>query len=303
MQKLLKQLRRKLFGLDEQEAAFIKAIAHTNELSAKLQQSLDDAYENYSRTLIEVVAQNQPQTQISCHINGIPLRVPVEILRAYAHCLETSPKSSLNYTVEDHCVEWLEQNVKSGDVVIDVGAAYGVVSLPLSRFVGNEGHVYAFEPARQTQRLLKQLIESNQLENISVVPMAIADAAGVAEFIEYSTDNLLAWASDTSTLAEGVKPAQKNYETYRVELTTLDQFVQAQGIEPSAIKIDIEGFELYALQGGKQTLATFKPYLCIDIHEDVKTHLSALLGVQPLLEAIGYDCRMEKHTLFATPQD
>jgi FkbM family methyltransferase len=36
-------------------------------------------------------------------------------------------------------------------------------------------------------------------------------------------------------------------------MTTLDQFVQAQGIEPSAIKIDIEGFELYALQGGKQT--------------------------------------------------
>jgi FkbM family methyltransferase len=301
MQKFLKQLRRKLLGLDEQEAALHRAIADTNELIANLQKSFDHLHHNYSRTLIEVVAQSQPQTQISCIINELPLKVPIEILRSYAHCLETSQKFSLSYSVENHCVEWLARQLQPGDVMIDVGAAYGVISLPLSRIVGPEGHIYAFEPAHQTQNLLKQIIHDNQLGNVSLIPMAIADTVGTAEFIEYSPDNAFAWAPDTSTLAAGLKPALENYSTYAVEITTLDHFVEAQCLCPKAIKIDIEGFELYALQGGQQTLKTFKPYLCIDIHEDVKTHESALLGVQPFLVALGYDCHMQGHTLFASP--
>ncbi len=309
MQKLLKQIRRKLFGLDEQEAAFQRAIADTNELIAtannsitNLQQSLDSLHHNYSRALIEVVAQSQPQSVLSCMINGMPLRVPAEILRSYSHCLELSQKFSLNYCVESHCVQWLSQHLETGDVFIDIGAAYGVVSLPLSSVLGSAGHIYAFEPARQTRHLLEQLLQKNQPENITIVPKAIADEVGTAEFIEYSSENYLSWASDASTLAANVQPSQKHYQTYSVEITTIDKFVSENSLHPKAIKIDIEGFELYALQGGKAMLKRDRPYLCIDIHNDVKTNASALLGVQPLLENLGYHCQMEGHTLFASPQ-
>ena len=302
MTNLFKQLRRKLFGLDEQEAAFLRAIADTNELIANLQKNIDDLYYNYSRNLIEIVAKSQPDTIINCLINDIPLRVPMSILKTYAHCLQIFPKSSFSYSIEDHCVNWLAENLKTGDVFLDVGAAYGVISLPLASVVGSSGHVYAFEPARQTRKSLQELITNNHFDNITVVPKAIADTEKTAEFIEYSVDNPFSWAADTSTLAEGVNPNLENYSTYSVEITTIDQFVEESNIKPQAIKIDIEGFELYALHGASNTLKTLRPFLCIDIHEDIKTKQSALLGVQPLLESWGYDCRMQEHTLFAKPK-
>ncbi|PZV27733.1 MAG: FkbM family methyltransferase [Snowella sp.] len=302
MEKILKQLRRKLFGLDEQEAAFLRAIADTNEQISNLQKSLDDLYHNYSRTLVEITGKQHPDTKISCVINDVPLQVPLGILRAYGHCLQMCPKSSLTYYVEDHCVSWLSQQLKAGDIFLDVGAAYGVISLPIASVVGNTGKVYAFEPARQTRNSLQALITNNHLDNITVVPKAIADQIGTAEFIEYSTDNPFSWAADTSTLAQDVNPNLENYSTYSVEITTIDEFVQEQNIKPQAIKIDIEGFELYSLHGASHTLKTLKPFLCIDIHEDVKTKQSALLGVQPLLESWGYECHMDEHTLFASPK-
>ncbi|MGL5035659.1 MAG: FkbM family methyltransferase, partial [Microcystaceae cyanobacterium] len=272
MPNLLKKLRRKLFGLDEQEAAFNRAIADTNELVAHCQHQLDDVKESLnqfhyhqSRALIEVLTQNQPQTVLSCSINDVPLQVSVDILRSYSHCLSHSPKLGLSYYVETHCVTWLAQHLQADDVFLDVGAAYGVVSLPLAAIVGEKGQIYAFEPARRTRESLQTLISRNYLDNIKVVPYAIADETGTAEFIEYSTDNRISWAADTSTLAKDVSPSLENYSTYSVEITTLDQFVAEKNIKPKAIKIDIEGFELYALQGGINTLKNYKPYLCIDI--------------------------------------
>jgi FkbM family methyltransferase len=195
-------------------------------------------------------------------------------------------------------VDWLAQFLNPGDIFLDVGAAYGVISLPLAQKVGPTGQVYAFEPARRTHTLLKQLLTDNELTNITVIPAAIADQKGTAEFIEYSVENQFSWATDTSTLADGVTPTMK-HETYSVEIMTLDQFVGEHNITPKAIKIDIEGFELYALQGANDLLKSVKPYLCIDIHQDVKTQQSSLIEIQPLLESFGYDCHVNQHTLFA----
>jgi len=286
----LKKLRRKLFGLDEQEAT-------THRL---IQENLNRVHQAYSRILIETLSQNFPKTLLNCTVNGVALRVSVDILKTYAHCLQGSPNLDFTYTVETHCVDWLAQYLQSGDIFFDVGAAYGVISLPLAQRVGPTGQVYAFEPARRTNAQLQQLLTDNALTNITIIPTAIADQAGSAEFIEYSAENQFSWATDTSTLSAGVTPTMK-HQTYSVEIITLDQFVAEHNLIPKAIKIDIEGFELYALHGGMETLKTIRPYLCIDIHQDVKTQQSSLITIQPLLESLGYQCQLRQHTLFAAP--
>jgi protein-L-isoaspartate O-methyltransferase len=42
--------------------------------------------------------------------------------------------------------QWIEYFVRPGDVVLDVGAHIGYYTLLLSRLVGDQGRVYAFEP-------------------------------------------------------------------------------------------------------------------------------------------------------------
>ncbi|MGD2181546.1 FkbM family methyltransferase [Lusitaniella coriacea] len=245
---------------------------------------------------------SKPGAVFSCQVNGIDILAPVELLRLYPHCLYLDEEKQPIYWIEPQQSDWLCEKVQPGDTVFDIGAAFGVISVALSQKVGKSGSVHSFDPSQTAQKVLRKVINFNELSNIEVVHKAIADRAGMESFIEYTADNELSWASDASSLyAETIDPTLNHVE-YTVEVTTIDDYVAQRGLEPKAIKIDIEGFELYGLRGGKKTLEQFAPYLCIDIHRDVKTGESALLGVEPFLQKLGYDLRMEDHAVYCTPK-
>ncbi|MGB5596755.1 MAG: FkbM family methyltransferase [Crocosphaera sp.] len=255
----------------------------------------------FTQAMLDII---QSGAVIKCHINRVNLLVPIEPLKVYQHCVMVEENSTLSFMIETHCADWLCSKIDYGDVVLDIGAAFGVISLPLAKAVGKKGHIYAFEPAKNTQEVLQKILTLNHISNITLVPQAISDQSGVAEFVEYTTDNESSWASDTSTLAADDNiDEQKKFTTYQVPVITLDEYVTKNSLEPSAIKMDIEGFEFYALQGGKQTLEKYLPYLCIDIHADVKTGKSALLEIEPFLQSLGYTLTMEEHTLYAIPPE
>lgn len=250
-------------------------------------------------SLKSFVLQIPEGANLAGRLNRVDGLIPVEILKNYIHCFRCLGEAKIDVLVETHCSDWLAQHLRPGDTALDVGAAFGVIALPLARAVGPKGKVYAFEPARKTQAILRRLIEANGLNNIHLVPQAIGEETGSAEFIEYSSDNNFSWAPDTSTLATGVEPAMDRYTKYAVEVTTIDRFVEDHHLQPKAIKMDIEGFEYYALQGAVNTLKTHHPALCIDIHADVKSKESALATVEPFLTQLGYHCDYRQHTLFA----
>ena len=265
--------------------------------------ALDQVLKDQKRELIkELINQIKPGSIVECSINGVELLAPIEPLQVYQHCLSPNAEQKLNFSVENHCAQWLSSHIHYGDTVLDIGAAFGVISFPLAKAVGKKGHIYAFEPAKNTQDILQKILNLNHLSNITLVPQAISEQSGVAEFIEYSQENDSSWASDTSTLASDDNiDEHKNFMTYEVSVITLDEYVTENALEPAAIKMDIEGFEFYALQGGKQTLEKYLPYLCIDIHADVKTGKSSLVEIEPFLQSLGYSLTIEEHTLYAIP--
>ncbi|ACK64484.1 methyltransferase FkbM family [Rippkaea orientalis PCC 8801] len=244
----------------------------------------------------------QPGAILKCRINRMPILAPIETLQVYQHCLEPLKEETLNFWIETHCADWLCSKIDYGDIILDVGAAFGVITLPMTQAIGKKGHIYAFEPARKTQKFLQQIIDLNQIKNVTIVQSAISEEPGQAEFIEYTPNQDLFWASDVSTLSTPDTNLNREHESYWVNVTTIDDYVATHNLEPKAIKIDIEGFELYALYGAKTTLDKYSPYLSIDIHEDVKTGKSALLGVKPFLESLGYTMEMYEHTLLCTPK-
>ena len=60
--------------------------------------------------------------------------------------------------------------VKTGDVVLDIGANIGSHTLPLAKLVGNKGHVYAFEPTDFAFRKLNNNLQLNDalIERVTV---------------------------------------------------------------------------------------------------------------------------------------
>ncbi len=68
--------------------------------------------------------------------------------------------------------------LRPGQNVIDIGANYGVYTLPMAQKVGASGHVWAFEPASSTAQFLAQGIAANGFEHVTLVQKAVSSAAG-----------------------------------------------------------------------------------------------------------------------------
>jgi hypothetical protein len=54
-----------------------------------------------------------------------------------------------------------------------------------------------------------------------------------------------------------------------MEMTTVDEEVDALGIVPDVMKIDVEGYEYEVLQGARRLLRERKPVLCLELHLDL----------------------------------
>src|ERR1700730_7827667 len=68
----------------------------------------------------------------------------------------------------------LQQFVKPGMTVYDIGAQAGFYTLFFSRLVGDRGGVFAFEPCPYEARFLLDHVRMNKLANVRVILAAVA---------------------------------------------------------------------------------------------------------------------------------
>src|SRR5580704_1597867 len=66
--------------------------------------------------------------------------------------------------------------VSPGTQVLSVGANIGYYVLLMARIVGDNGHVWAFEPTKRYRDLLQQHLSMNNLEGrVTVIPYGLSD--------------------------------------------------------------------------------------------------------------------------------
>lgn len=129
--------------------------------------------------------------------------------------------------------------LREEDLFFDIGANLGHYSLLLSN--GQRCKSIALEPVPETYERLCGLISQNKLLGI-VVPLnlGVSDKADVLYF-----------SLDKSTMNRVVDKTYSNSK--QIPVLTLDDLSEQYGI-PSAIKIDVEGFEFFVLNGGASVL-------------------------------------------------
>lgn len=134
-----------------------------------------------------------------------------------------------------------QEIVKSGMVVVDIGAHVGYYTLLAAKQVGPTGKVYAFEPEQDNHAILLKNIGVNGYNNVVATPMAVSDRRGSSTLYVTSLDN-----GRHSMYHHGLP--ERGSPT--VETTTLDSFLASEGW-PSVdlIKIDVEGAEVAVLDG------------------------------------------------------
>lgn len=160
--------------------------------------------------------------------------------------------------------------IRPGEVVLDIGAHVGRYSVFMSRLVGPQGKVFAFEPVPDTYWRLRETLALNRCENVIAIQKAICDRVGTVtmnlfepQYSEYNT-----MGQPLMPTHEGTRVAPSKSVT--VPGDTLDHFCLIEDIgQINFLKIDVEGFEKFVLMGANRLLRKqCVDYICFEISQD-----------------------------------
>lgn len=147
----------------------------------------------------------------------------------------------------------IQNYIKDGSIILDIGANIGNHSMFLARFCRPE-KIYAFEPVPATYSILIENIERNHYGDIvTAYPYGAGKAAGRASISKFNQENI--GGTELQEDAEG-----------SIEIVSIDSFIPGLN-KLDFIKIDVEGFENWVLEGAIHTIQRFKPTIYIEIFE------------------------------------
>lgn len=148
-----------------------------------------------------------------------------------------------------------------GGVVMDLGGNIGATAVYLAQTVGPAGRVIVYEPDEDNLRVLRANLELNGQPRVDVVPLGLWNKEDTLTF--HAGGGYTSSFQPTNYIA--AEPAR--YRTLRVPVTTVDREVERLGLPRlDLIKIDIEGSEVQALEGARETLRRFRPDLVVECH-------------------------------------
>jgi FkbM family methyltransferase len=150
----------------------------------------------------------------------------------------------------------LREGLDAGAIACDVGANIGTWTLLMSRLVGSDGRVVAFEPVPRTAARLRENLLLSHAVSCTVEELALGDTSG-------SADVFVPYAADRASLA---RESAEDY-VISVQVTTLDGYwTRAGSPQISFIKIDAEGSEPRILRGAERVLRACRPTVACEVN-------------------------------------
>jgi len=163
-------------------------------------------------------------------------------------------------------VAFLRSRDLRGRTAVDIGANRGIFSYWMSRCVGPDGRVVAFEPQPELAVQLQELRRDFSLNRLEIVEAGLSSTAGVLT-LRRPKDF---WGGASF---QGSDADDGGCDLIRVRVLKLDDHFAAHPDRPIAfIKCDVEGHELHVFQGGQRILTEDRPDLLFECHEAADTN-------------------------------
>ncbi len=156
--------------------------------------------------------------------------------------------------------------IKTGMLVLDIGANQGNYTVLFSNLSGRKGKVFAFEPHPGNLIDLKEKLSRECLHrNWAIEAFALSNKIGKSNLLGPEGDGGQASLAEQQ---EGNWSRTESREIHSVNVNTLDAWVNASGLDKiDFIKCDVEGAELWVLQGAKACIQKFKPVFALEISQ------------------------------------
>ncbi len=161
--------------------------------------------------------------------------------------------------------------VRKGDIVIDIGANIGEITIKLAELVGINGTVHSFEPILKNYEQLTGNVKSANMESRTVLyKMGLSDKIYKATFtVPRDRDTEATLIPHHEEAWKDYENAKDNYIAEECDVKTLDSILEEKLIENiSFIKCDVEGGEYQVLKGAEKLLKSkIPPILMLEAYE------------------------------------
>lgn len=186
---------------------------------------------------------------------GACLHVEPSSLDVYVHILNHG--RTWNLPVFEMCSKHLE----SGDTFYDVGANIGCMVLEMAVLFRDEVTCVAIEPQPLLAEAIRRSAERSRLRGVRVVEAMVSSMDGEGELFL------------SSHCIHASQVGRKGWSSkIRRRTVCIDTLAfGGSGISPpSVIKMDIEGGELQALRGARQTLIEHHPFVILECDDNME---------------------------------
>lgn len=145
--------------------------------------------------------------------------------------------------------------------IIDAGANIGFYSLIASSKLSERGKVFSFEPVPSNYEQLEYNIKKSNNSKIEVIKMGLWNKEDTLKFSldETHSDNHGSFTAGKVT---------NSSQYFECPVNSLDSLLDNETIpKVDLIKMDIEGSELFALQGAIKSIESYKPTILMEINK------------------------------------
>ena len=174
----------------------------------------------------------------------------------------------------------LSKLIKKNDVVLDIGANIGLMTIPFSKMVGPSGKVISFEPQPEIFKILCGNVVINNIRNVETNNLAVGDTELplYVPKLDYTKPNNFGGISLSES--EGIKINQIKLDTLSFNKLNF-------------IKIDVEMMEINVLNGAYYTIKKHRPILYVENDREEKSQ-----EILDFLLQENYDCYWHISKLF-----
>ena len=181
----------------------------------------------------------------------------------------------------DPKVTWVCQRIlRPGDIMIDVGANVGLISIIAARLVGKTGTIHSFEPQPSLLDLFQQSIKANLYNQIILHPVGLSDRNGKMS-LKVPKNNY-----GKGSLSRDYPAA----ETIEIPIFKLSEYMKKYQLESIRLmKIDVEGHETQVIKGALELFKKVTPEVIIFEFNEKNKKLLWKNDIIQILHSIGYE--------------
>lgn len=195
-----------------------------------------------------------------------PDSIPARLFESAHMAVKKCRHGTMMYNVNDAFIgrsldlygEWcddevflLDQMLKPGDTVVDVGANIGTHTVFFAGKVTERGMVVAFEPQRLVYQTLCGNVAINGLTNVMCMMAAVGEARGQLTFPALDPREISNFGAVHAVDGPG-------------EIVDVVPIDELELRSCALIKIDVEGMEAKVVVGARQTIARCRPVLFLE---------------------------------------